>query len=333
MEASKRRAAPSSLELPDGVLVRVFELVGVRALGAASAATRQWRRTAHTRALWQVLLQQRWTALWASLDAPQHVDARAMYRRLACPRVWRPTTPSEVTLSLEITHDGAIVISAAVSLDELARSSTAAGLPTGFYLIRPVIDERYHSLLAELERHVQIRCQAERMTRYGQRENMLQHGNREEALAASGDLRSDIQAVLMLVRHRDGASVRVKVENESQNADRVEFEDIFEPVHATHSLPRRLALHKQETGADSTTNELLCAVQLSIDGRAHEAEGFEDTAEVAWQPGDVALRFSNTTWRDFEEGDEGEVGFNVGRFISSVALDTHILGGLDWRGG
>ena len=102
MEASKRRAKPSSLELPDGVLVRVFEIVGVGALGASSAATRQWRRAAHTRALWQGLLQQRWPALWASLDAPQHVDARAMYRRLACPRVWRPTTPSEVTLSLDI---------------------------------------------------------------------------------------------------------------------------------------------------------------------------------------------------------------------------------------
>ena len=213
-----------------------------------------------------------------------------------------------------------------------SQSSTAAGLPRGFYLIRPVIDERYHSLIAELERHVQIRKQAERMTRHGQRENMLQHGNREEALAASGDLRSDIQAVLMLVRHGDGASVRVEVENETQNADRVEFVDVFAPVHATRSLPRRLALHKQEiTPAYSTVNELLCLVQLSIDGQADEADGFEDTAEVAWQPGDIALRFANTTWRDFEEGDEGEVG-STAVVVHDVALDTHILGGLDWRG-
>ena len=137
--------------MPDVVLVRIFDVVDLPTLSAAAAATRQWRRAARTLALWQGFVVRRWPGVWAALEKPTAVDARALYRRLARPRAWRSTTPADVTVLFEVVCNNATLLSTTARLDDMARASRAAGFGAGMYRLRPARDARYDSLVAQLE--------------------------------------------------------------------------------------------------------------------------------------------------------------------------------------
>ena len=140
MDTTESRVAGGLV--PDVVLVRIFDVVDLPTLSAAAAATRQWRRAARTLALWQGFVVRRWPGVWAALEKPTAVDARALYRRLARPRAWRSTTPADVTVLFEVVCNNATLLSTTARLDDMARASRAAGFGAGMYRLRPARDAR-----------------------------------------------------------------------------------------------------------------------------------------------------------------------------------------------
>ena len=158
----------------------------------------------------------------------------------------------------------------------------------------------------------------------------------------------NVRATLTLVRRYDGAVLRTDLESRGHSSDGVSFEQTVSPANAGRSVARRLALADQEKNKNvpnavgNTTTELNCWAVFTVDGHPERhSVNFEENAE-AWRPGDVALSFQNSSYDefadrddkvyDFTDLDDGEVGWVSGG-SNNIALSTHILGGLEWRGG
>ena len=109
----------------------------VSVVGLAAQINRRWRRAAGTRALWQCFVRRRWPDVWAGLAAPTSLDARALYRRLACPQPWRETTPEGVLVLFELVADKKTVFSATANLASYKRQSAEAGLGGTELRLRP----------------------------------------------------------------------------------------------------------------------------------------------------------------------------------------------------
>ena len=126
-----RRRVEQPVRFPDAddaLLVAMLGFLDVSVVGLAAQINRRWRRAAGARALWQCFVRRRWPGVWAGLAAPTSLDARALYRRLACPQPWRETTPEGVLVLFELFVDGKAMISATAALDEMQRQSADAGL-------------------------------------------------------------------------------------------------------------------------------------------------------------------------------------------------------------
>ena len=151
--AASRRRVDQPVRFPDAddaLLVAMLEFVDVSVVRLAAQINRRWRRAAGTRALWQCLVQRRWPDVWAGLTAPTSLDARALYRRLACPQPWRETTPEGVLVLFELFVDGKAMVSATAPLDEIQRQSADAGLGDELRL-RPRDAASYDKVITQID--------------------------------------------------------------------------------------------------------------------------------------------------------------------------------------
>ena len=151
--AASRRRVDEPVRFPDAddaLLVAMLGFLDVSVVGLATQINRRWRRAAGTRALWQCFVRRRWPGVWAGLAAPTSLDARALYRRLACPQPWRETTPEGVLVLFELFVDGKAMISATAPLDEMQRQSADAGLGDELRL-RPRDAASYEKVVAQID--------------------------------------------------------------------------------------------------------------------------------------------------------------------------------------
>ena len=150
-----RRRVEQPVRFPDdddALLVAILEFVDVSVVRLAAQMNRRWRRAAGTRALWQRFVQLRWPDVWSGLAAPKTLDARALYRRLACPQPWRETTPEGVLVLFELVADKKTVFSATANLRELQTHSEEAGLGGTELRLRPRDPASYEKVAALVDR-------------------------------------------------------------------------------------------------------------------------------------------------------------------------------------
>ena len=334
-----RRRVEQPVRFPDdddALLVAILEFVDVSVVRLAAQINRRWRRAAGTRALWQRFVQLRWPDVWSGLAAPKTLDARALYRRLACPQPWRETTPEGVLVLFELFVDGKPMISATAPLDEIQRQSTEAGLGGTELRLRPRDAASYEKVVAQIDWAQPIE-------------------KREKHYWAN----------LSLIR-RDGAILRSELEILGNDSKRhgICFTGIVFPNHPLRSYARRRALCQQDEnereaqGNPGTprlpakhrhfgeqTHELTTAVMVSFDGRPGE---YDDEFPLArehpefFRPGDIAIEFQCVIWDGFRRADadgcdlkdgdkdQGCVDWNGGVGPTGIKLDKFLLGGLEW---
>ena len=343
--APSRRRVDQPVRFPDAddaLLVAILEFVDVSVVGLATQINRRWRRAAGTRALWQGFVQSRWPDVWAGLAAPTSLDARALYRRLACPQPWRETTPEGVLVLFELKVDGKTMMSATANLGELQTQSAEAGLGGTELRLRPRDPASYYKVLAQIDWAQPIQ---EREKHYG--------------------------ATLSLIR-RDGAIVRSELEILGFDSEHhgIFFTGIVFPNHPLRSYARRRALcHQDENerrakglevpgrrtpqkiGRGShfgeQTHELTTVAMVSFDGRpwvwAEPEFPLASEHPEFFRPGDIAIQFQCVIWDGFhrtnddgdyplsdDEEDNGLVEWNGGCGPCGIKLDKHLLGGLEW---
>ena len=336
--APSRRRVDQPIRFPDAddaLLVAMLEFVDVSVVGLAAQINRRWRRAAGTRALWQCFVQRRWPDVWAGLAAPTSLDARALYRRLACPQPWRETTPEGVLVLFELVADKETVFSATANLRELQTHSEEAGLGGTELRLRPRDPASYEKVAALVDR--------------------LSNWDEE------------IRAVLSLIRRADGAIVSSELHTlQAIEHEGLQFSGTVFPNHPLRSYARRRALCHQDENErvaqglergrrvarggpyahfGEQTHELVAAVIVSFDGLDFAEPEFPLAREhpEAFRPGDIGIEFQEVIWDGFhrtneigdyplsdEEEDNGLVDWNGGSGPSCVKLDKYLLGGLEW---
>ena len=342
--APSRRRVDQPVRFPDAddaLLVAMLGFLDVSVVGLAAQINRRWRRAAGTRALWQCFVRRRYPDVWAGLAAPTALDARALYRRLACPQPWRETTPEGVLVLFELFVDGKPMISATAALDEMQRQSADAGLGDELRL-RPRDAASYEKVVAQID---WAQPTQEREKHY--------------------------RATLSLIR-RDGAIVSSELEILGFDSEHhgIFFTGIVFPNHPLRSYARRRALCHQDENErrakglvvpgrrtpvkkgrgchfGEQTHELTSVAMVSFDGRPWvwaEPE-FPRASEHPefFRPGDIAIQFQCVIWDGFhrtnedgdypladENEDNGLVEWNGGCGPCGVKLDKYLLGGLEW---
>ena len=343
--APSRRRVEQPVRFPDAddaLLVAILEFVDVSVVGLATQINRRWRRAVGTRALWQCFVQRRWPDVWSGLAAPKALDARALYRRLACPQPWRETTPEGVLVLFELLVDKKPVISATANLRELQTQSAEAGLGNELRL-RPRDAASYEKVVAQIDWPQTTK-------------------NRED----------QCRATLSLIRRADGAVVSSELEIMGYDSKRrgIFFTGIVFPNHPLRSYARRRALCHQdenerrakgllEPGSRTPakrgrgchfgeqTHELTTVAMVSFDGTPGVWAEPEFPLSLQhpefFRPGDIAIEFQCVIWDGFhrtneigdyplsdDEEDNGLVEWNGGSGPCSVKLDNYLLGGLEW---
>ena len=342
--AASRRRVDQPIRFPDAddaLLVTMLGFLDVSVVGIAAQINRRWRRAAGTCALWQRFVQLRWPDVWSGLAAPKALDARALYRRLACPQPWSETTPEGVLVLFELFVDGKAMVSATASLDEIRRQSAEAGLGDELRL-RPRDAASYEKVIAQIDWAQPIQ---EREKHYG--------------------------ATLSLIR-RDGAIVSSELEILGFDSEHhgIFFTGIVFPNHPLRSYARRRALCHQDENErrakglvepgrrtpvkkgrgchfGEQTHELTAVAMVSFDGRpwvwAEPEFPLASEHPEFFRPGDIAIQFQCVIWDGFhrtnedgdyplsdDEEDNGLVEWNGGCGPCGVKLDMHLLGGLEW---
>ncbi len=362
--APSRRRVDQPVRFPDAddaLLVAMLEFVDVSVVRLAAQINRRWRRAAATPALWQGFVQQCWPDVWAGLAAPTALDARALYRRLACPQPRRETTPEGVLLQFELVVDKKLVLSATAPLDEVQRQSAAAPYYENTLRLRPAPSAACDALVAQVDAEAPIRNRAlqlmmgKRVGEIGWTEALEQAGG-----VPSRMIQGTTRASISLIRRADGAVVRTELEFMDTCSHGIEFTGTLYPIQPERSWVRRRAMARQDkheatlraAGATSDevrtrrrggdVRELGLELYLTFDGRPVDFPAhFSETDPEAWQPGGIALIFREDTWDQFhrtdadgcelKDGDEdqGCVGISSG-YSSSMKLDTCALDGLEW---
>ena len=351
-EAARRvsQRVDQPVKFPDAndLLTAIMAFLDVRAVGLATQINRRWHRAAATPAHWQGFVQLRWPAVWSGLAAPKALDARALYRRLACPQPRRETTPEGVLLQFELVVDKKTVISATAPLDEIQRQSTTCG---GHGLrLRPAPSAAYDALVAQVVAEAPIRNRAGeiRMAKRGM--------GWTEALEQAGGVPSRMiegtaRASISLIRRADGAVVRTELEFDHICSQGIEFNGTLYPIQPERSWVRRRAMARQDKHAATLraagatpkeverkrsggdVRELGLDLYLTFDGQpVANCMQYSETNAEAWQPGDIALIFREDTWDGFQMADDQcSVDIEAG-YSSSIALDPCALDGLEWSG-
>ena len=363
--AASRRRVDQPVRFPDAddaLLVAMLEFVDVSVVSLAAQINRRWRRAAGTRALWQRFVQLRWPDVWAGLAAPTSLEARALYRRLACPQPRRETTPEGVLLQFELVVGKKMVISATAPLDEIQRQSAAASYYENTLRLRPAPSAAYDALVAQVDAEAPIRNRALQLM-MGKRVGEISW---TEALEQAGGVPSRMiqgttRASISLIRRADGAVVRTELDFMDTNSHGIEFTGTLYPIQPERSWVRRRAMARQDKHEETLraagvtpkdverkrrggdVRELGLELYLTFDGRPVDFPAhFSETDPEAWQPGDIALIFREDTWDQFHRtdadgcelkaGDEDRacVGISAG-YSSSMKLDTCALGSLEWN--
>ncbi len=355
-----RRRVDQPVRFPDAddaLLVAMLGFLDVSVVRLAAQINRRWRRAAGTRALWQCFVRRRWPDVWSGLVAPKTLDARALYRRLACPQPWRETTPEGVLVLFELKVDGKTLISATAPLDEMQRQSAAAS--SSYYentlRLRPAPSAAYDALVAQVAAEDPIRNRAGKIM-VGKRVGEMAW---TEALEQAGGVPSRMiegtaRASISLIRRADGAVVRTELELMAACGEGIEFTGTIYPIQPERSWVRRRAMARQDKHEETLraagatpeeverkrrggdVRELGLDLYLTFDGRPKDFPiGFSETDPEAWQPGDIALIFREDTFDGFCElpdgdKDQGCVGIEAG-YSSSMKLDTCALDGLEWN--
>ena len=342
--AASRRRVDQPIRFPDAddaLLVTMLGFLDVSVVGIAAQINRRWRRAAGTCALWQRFVQLRWPDVWSGLAAPKALDARALYRRLACPQPWSETTPEGVLVLFELFVDGKAMVSATASLDEIRRQSAEAGLGDELRL-RPRDAASYEKVIAQIDWAQPVE---QREKHYG--------------------------ATLSLIR-RDGAIVSSELEILGFDSEHhgIFFTGIVFPNHPLRSYARRRALCHQDENErrakgleplgrrtprkaghgchfGEQTHELTTVAMVSFDGTPGVWAEPEFPLSLQhpefFRPGDIAIEFQCVIWDGFhrtnedgdyplsdDEEDNGLVEWNGGSGPCSVKLDNYLLGGLEW---
>ena len=353
--AASRRRVDQTVRFPEAndLLTAIMAFLDVRAVGLATQINRRWHRAAATPAHWQGFVQLRWPAVWSGLAAPKALDARALYRRLACPQPRRETTPEGVLLQFELVVDKKMVLSATAPLDGIQRQSAAATYNGHALRLRPAPSATYDALVAQVVAEAPIRNRAGeiRMAKRGM--------GWTEALEQAGGVPSRMiegtaRASISLIRRADGAVVRTELELMAACGEGIEFTGTIYPIQPERSWVRRRAMARQDKHEETLraagatpeeverkrrggdVRELGLDLYLTFDGRPKDFPiGFSETDPEAWQPGDIALIFREDTFDGFCElpdgdKDQGCVGIEAG-YSSSMKLDTCALDGLEWN--
>ena len=355
---SRRRVDQPVVRFPEAndLLTAIMAFLDMRTVGGVAVQmSRRWCRTAATPALWQGFVQRRWPDVWSGLAAPTALDARALYRRLACPRPRRETTPEGVLLHFELVVDKKTVISATAPLDEIQRQSAAATYYENTLRLRPAPSAAYDALVAQVAAEDPIRNRAGKIM-VGKRVGEMAW---TEALEQAGGVPSRMiegtaRASISLIRRADGAIVRTELELMAACGEGIEFTGTIYPIQPERSWVRRRAMARQDKHEETLraagatpeevkrkrrggdVRELGLDLYLTFDGRPKDFPiGFSETDPEAWQPGDIALIFREDTFDGFCElpdgdKDQGCVGVEAG-YSSSMKLDTCALDGLEWN--
>ena len=362
--APSRRRVDQTVRFPEAndLLTAIMAFLDVRAVGLATQINRRWHRDAATPAHWQGFVRRRWPAVWSGLAAPKALDARALYRRLACPQPRRETTPEGVLLQFELVVDKKLVLSATAPLDEVQRQSAAASYYENTLRLRPAPSAAYDALVAQVDAEAPIRNRALKLM-MGKRVGEISW---TEALEQAGGVPSRMiegtaRASISLIRRADGAVVRTELEFMDTSSHGIEFTSTLYPIQPERSWVRRRAMARQDKheatlrAAGATpkdverkrrggdVRELGLELYLTFDGRPVDFPAhFSETDPEAWQPGDIALIFREDTWDQFHrtdgdgcelkagDKDQGCVGISAG-YSSSMKLDTCALDGLEWN--
>ena len=355
--AASRRRVDEPVRFPDAddaLLVAMLGFLDVSVVGLATQINRRWRRAAGTRALWQRFVQLRWPDVWAGLAAPTSLEARALYRRLACPQPRRETTPEGVLLQFELVVGKKMVISATAPLDEIQRQSAAASYYENTLRLRPARSAAYDALVAQVAAEDPIRNRAREIS-MGKRNISWKEALEQAGGVPSRMIEGTVRASISLIRRADGAVVRTELELMATCNQGIEFTGTVYPIQPERSWVRRRAMARQDKheatlrAAGATpeeverkrrggdVRELGLDLYLTFDGRpADFPMGFSEMIAEAWQPGDVAMIFREDTFDGFCElpdgdKDQGCVGISAG-YSSSMKLDTCALDGLEWTG-
>ena len=353
--ASRRRVdQPARFPEANDLLTAIMAFLDVRAVGLATQINRRWHRAAVTPAHWQGFVQRRWPTVWSGLAAPKAVDARALYRRLACPQPRRETTPEGVLLQFELVVDKKMVISATAPLDEIQRQSAAATYYENTLRLRPAPSAAYDTLVAQVAAEDPIRNRAREIS-MGKRNISWKEALEQAGGVPSRMTEGTVRASLSLIRRADGAVVRTELELMATCNQGIEFTGTIYPIQPERSWVRRRAMARQDKHAATLraagatpeeverkrrggdVRELGLDLYLTFDGRPNDFPmGFSEMIAEAWQPGDVAMIFREDTFDGFCElpdgdKDQGCVGISAG-YSSSMKLDTCALDGLEWTG-
>ena len=310
--ASRRRVDQSAVRFPDAndLLTAIMAFLDVRAVGLATQINRRWHRAAATPAHWQGFVQRRWPTVWSGLAAPNALDARALYCRLACPRPRRETTPEGVLVLFELKVDGKTLISATAPLDEIQRQSAAATYYENTLRLRPAPSAAYDALVAQVAAEDPIRNRAREIS-MGKRNISWKEALEQAGGVPSRMIEGTVRASISLIRRADGAVVRTELELMAACGEGIEFTGTIYPIQPERSWVRRRAMARQDKHAATLraagatpeevqrkrrggdVRELGLDLYLTFDGRPKDFPiGFSETDPEAWQPGDIALIFS-----------------------------------------
>lgn len=316
--------------LPDAVLVSCCGFLDFRRLCVAGEIARQWREAARAPVLWRVLLQRRWPGIVAALEPV--VGPRALYARLAHMPAWRPTTPADVLVHVELKRGGSgtdsddILCSGTVRLDDLHDGSLE--LPLDEYRIKR--DQLVYATGVDCD------------TNFG----------------------VDSRIFLTLVRVRDGAVVRIELSawsaqvlgsEEDHETYPINWDGIASPRHAERSFARRQAYEAvrglgnggnftfpQRAYAGNKFEELNFRVSVRwsdelVARRDHPAGEFHVGDLADYHPGDLMLVFESHSYTGFdlcevEDDTNGTyyLDFTDTEDTKPIKLTAEILSALDW---
>lgn len=353
---------------PNEVTIWICGYLDAVCLSMCSAVSQRWYKAARTRSLWRALLGGRYPGVLAGVGATC-ADERALYARLSrdVERAWRPTTPAEVLVHVEITRvreamseyssweDEAnyeeleVIASVTVPLDELQRQSAATG--PGCYRIGqatlfPSTSSRLNELCVEAEtnrawqksrddRAEQIRAASEEPVCFGDAT--------DQATAELGGVEKIIPALIMvltLVRTRDCAVIRVNSDyavhpRGGLSNSNLSWDGTISPNNATQSYSRLMGtiIDGNQQGELSFNAAVWNSFAAMIEEERVEEVGAPEEPQDVFKTGDISLIFQHAVI-SFDSDDSEEEPWEPMRCskreIEVGELSARVLSSLDW---
>jgi len=328
---------------PNEVTIWICGYLDAVCLSMCSAVSQRWYKAARTRSLWRALLGGRYPGVLAGVGATC-ADERALYARLSrdVERAWRPTTPAEVLVHVEITRvreamseyssweddvnyeELEVIASVTVPLDELQRQSAATGLGPGCYRIGqatlfPSTSSRLNELCVEAETNRAWQKsrddRAEQIRALAASEEPVCFGDAtDQATAELGGVDKIIPALLMvltLVRTRDCAVIRVNSDyavhprGGLSNSD-LSWDGTISPNNATQSYSRLVGTKIDGNQQDELYFNAVVwnSFAAMIEEERVEEVGAPEEPQDVFKTGDISLTFQQAVISFDRDSDE-----------------------------